>query len=81
VLVGDVRTIDDNKMVVFETDDQYYVIAFTQNEDGTIKLFRNSYAFADKEKQNVRKEHFNKIYNESGKSLDDVELEFLDIVW
>ncbi len=81
LLVGDVRTIDDNKMVVFETDDQYYVIAFEKNEDGSIKLFRNSYAFADKEKQSVVKKHFNKIYNESDKSLDDVKFEFLDIVW
>lgn len=81
LLAGDVKTIEGNKMVVFETEDQYYVIDFEKNEDNSIKLLRDSYTFVDKGEQTVTKEYFNKIYNEVGKDSGEVEIDFFTIDW
>lgn len=75
------RTIGDDKFIVFETEEQYYVIAYKKKEDGSIKVYRDSYGFIDKKKQAVFKNHYTKIYNEYDLSLNDAEREWGVLKW
>ena len=77
----DSRTIDEDKFVVFETSEQYYVIPCEKKEDGSIKVYRDSYGFIDKEKQLVTKNRGIKIYNEYDLSLDDAIQKFVSVEW
>ena len=75
------RTIDDNKFVVFETSTEFYVIPCEMKDDNSIKIYRDSYCFIDKEKQTVTNRHFSNIYNEYNLSLDDAKQNFISIEW
>lgn len=75
------RTIDDNKFVVFETSTEFYVIPYEMKDDGSIKIYRDSYGFIDKEEQTVTNRHFSNIYNEYNLSLDDAKQNFISIEW
>ena len=65
-LVGELETIDDDKLILFETSDQYYIIPCEKNEDGSLKIYMNYYAFVDKDKQLVHRDYYNDIYNSYG---------------
>lgn len=69
-LQGQLKIIDDNKMVLFETSDKYYIIPCEKTENGSIKIYRDSYAFIDKSEQLVQSNYYNGIYNEYGVRLD-----------
>lgn len=52
---GESRVIENNKFVVFETSEHFYVVACEEKDDNSVKVYRHSYAFIEKEKQNVKK--------------------------
>ena len=75
------RVIDNNKFIVFETSEHFYVIACEEKDDNSVKVYRHSYAFIEKEKQNVIKKHYSDIYNEYNLSLTDARTEFTTVYW
>ena len=81
ILILESRTIADDKFIVFETEEQYYVVAYKKNEDGTIKVYRDSYGFIDKKNQSVTKNHYTEIYNEYDLSINDAAWNFGIIEW
>ncbi|MBR0348043.1 MAG: hypothetical protein IIX16_00215 [Clostridia bacterium] len=71
----------DNKFIVFETSEHYYVIACEEKDENSVKVYRDSYAFIEKEKQNVMKKHYKTIYNEYDWSLSDAPTKFTTVYW
>ena len=69
VLVGVIKTIDDDKAVLFETSDKYYVIPCVI-EDNTIKLYINSYTLTEKNDKLVTNRLFRKVTNQFGVKIE-----------
>lgn len=68
-LSGQLKIIDENKMVLFETSDKYYIISYKKVQNNSIKIYRDSYAFIDKNEQLVQRNYYN-LYDEYGIKLD-----------
>ncbi|MEE1138740.1 MAG: hypothetical protein U0M02_09720 [Acutalibacteraceae bacterium] len=75
------RIIENNKFIVFETSEHFYVIACDEKDDNSVKVYRDSYAFIEKENQNVIKKQYNNIYNEDDLSLSDAQTNFTTVYW
>lgn len=68
-LSGMLRIIDDDKIVLFETSDQYYVVPYKKEKAATIYMDIDSYEFIDKNKQLIERRYY-VVYDESGKKLN-----------
>lgn len=68
-LVCDLRMIEEDKVILFETVDQYYIVPCKELEDGSIKIYEHSYSFVDKNKQVVRRFFYNHVYDEFDRLL------------
>lgn len=69
-LVGDLEIIDGDKLILFETTDQYYIIPCKKNEDGSLTILMKYYAFVDKNEQLVHREYYADIYNDFGVKMN-----------
>ena len=68
-LSGMLRIIDDDKIVLFETSDQYYVVPYEKEKAATIHMDIDSYGFIDKNKQLIERRYY-VVYDESGRKLN-----------
>lgn len=66
---GPLEIIDDDKLILFETADQYYVILCTENEDKSLTIDTTYYAFLDKDEQWVHYEYYSTIYDHYGRII------------
>lgn len=60
-LVGEFKVIDENKAILFETSDEYYIVPCVIEND-SIKLYTESYSFVEKNKAQVYTRYFNHVY-------------------
>lgn len=60
-LVGEFKVIDENKAMLFETSDNYYIVPCVIIND-SIYLYTNSYSFIEKYKVQVNTRYFNYVH-------------------
>jgi hypothetical protein len=60
-LVGEFKVIDENKAMLFETSDNYYIVPCVIKND-SITLYTKSYSFIEKYKVQVNTRYFNYVH-------------------
>lgn len=68
-LYSPLKVIDDNKLVLLETTDKYYIVPCAKREGGGINIYRDSYAFIDKNNYIIQRRYYD-IYDEYNKNLN-----------
>ena len=78
-IYGESKIIDEDKLIVFETSEQYYIIPCKKKTNNSIKIYRDSYVLVDKNKQQVVRKYYD-IYDEYDTELEIDEKQIFESI-